>query len=151
MDLKTLRQDKNWSQEQLAEISGVSVRTIQRVEKGENPGTETLKAIAAAFDISVAELQKEPSWTEQFDEMRSQLDDISMIGNGFRATAKHGWKGLFAHIGVFLIVISWILFLVETYYPEKFEFVGIPAAIWLWFMWEHLSAVLVHERKGGQD
>ncbi len=32
MDLKKLRVEKGWSQEQLAEISGISARTIQRLE-----------------------------------------------------------------------------------------------------------------------
>lgn len=54
--IKTLRLAKAWSQEQLAEISALSVRTIQRVENGEQPSLETLSALAAAFEVSVATL-----------------------------------------------------------------------------------------------
>lgn len=54
--MKTLRLEKRWSQEQLAQMSGLNVRTIQRVEKGQNVGVETLKSLAAVFEISTDEL-----------------------------------------------------------------------------------------------
>jgi transcriptional regulator with XRE-family HTH domain len=34
MTLQKLRIQKGWSQEQLADLSGSSVRTIQRIERG---------------------------------------------------------------------------------------------------------------------
>jgi transcriptional regulator with XRE-family HTH domain len=57
MRVKSLRQHKNWSQEQLAQLSGLNVRTIQRIEKGESVGLETLKSLAAVFEISVSDLK----------------------------------------------------------------------------------------------
>ncbi|HDT6507567.1 TPA: helix-turn-helix domain-containing protein [Klebsiella aerogenes] len=54
--VKQLRLQRAWSQEQLAELAGVSVRTIQRLENGDRPGLETLSALAAVFEINVAEL-----------------------------------------------------------------------------------------------
>ena len=54
--VKSLRNKKHWSQEQLAQLSGLNVRTIQRVEKGQSAGTETLKSLAAVFEISIDEL-----------------------------------------------------------------------------------------------
>lgn len=42
--VKQLRLQRAWSQEQLAELAGVSVRTIQRIENGDRPGLETLSA-----------------------------------------------------------------------------------------------------------
>ncbi|EXF41780.1 hypothetical protein N035_002290 [Klebsiella pneumoniae EGD-HP19-C] len=36
--VKQLRLQRAWSQEQLAEMAGLSVRTIQRIENGERPG-----------------------------------------------------------------------------------------------------------------
>ncbi len=54
--VKQLRLQRAWSQEQLAELAGVSVRTIQRIENGDRPGLETLSALAAVFEINVAEL-----------------------------------------------------------------------------------------------
>lgn len=48
--VKLLRIGRNWSQEQLAEISGLTVRTIQRVERGETSSFDTRRALARAFD-----------------------------------------------------------------------------------------------------
>lgn len=56
--LKSLRLERHWSQEELAQLSDLNVRTIQRVEKGQSVGAETLKALAAVFEISTDELLK---------------------------------------------------------------------------------------------
>lgn len=54
--MKSLRLKHRWSQEEVAQLSNLNVRTIQRVEKGEKVGSETLKALAAVFQISTQEL-----------------------------------------------------------------------------------------------
>lgn len=59
MTVRKLRLQRAWSQEQLAQLSGLSVRTIQRIEKGEKAGLETLKSLAAVFEIDISELQQE--------------------------------------------------------------------------------------------
>lgn len=51
--LKELRTQHGWSQEQLETISGVSVRTIQRIEKSGECSLESKMALAGAFSISV--------------------------------------------------------------------------------------------------
>jgi len=58
--VKTLRTARAWSQEQPAEIAGVNVRTMQRVERGEGASCETLKALANAFDMDVSALLAAP-------------------------------------------------------------------------------------------
>ncbi len=57
--IKEIRISKGWSQEQLAQFSGLSVRTIQRIERGHNAGLESLKCIAAVFETDVSTLQKD--------------------------------------------------------------------------------------------
>ena len=59
MLVKSLRQKSNWSQEQLAQLSGLNIRTIQRVEKGEGVGFETFKYLTAVFEVDVNELKNE--------------------------------------------------------------------------------------------
>ena len=56
--VKILRIEKSWSQAQLAEISGLSLRTIQRLENTGTCSKETLLAIASSFDIDIKELTK---------------------------------------------------------------------------------------------
>jgi len=55
---RSLRLARAWSQEQLAEVSGLSVRTVQRIENGDQPSLETLSALAAVFEVSVAVLSE---------------------------------------------------------------------------------------------
>ena len=47
--IKSLRTKHHYSQEQLAQISGLSLRTIQRVESGQSARQETLKSLAAVI------------------------------------------------------------------------------------------------------
>lgn len=54
--LKKERASKGWSQEHFAEISGVSTRTLQRIEGGEKANVETLRAVAAALNMEVTAL-----------------------------------------------------------------------------------------------
>lgn len=54
MIVRKLRLKKGWSQEELAHISGLNVRTIQRFEKGHKPGLESKKSLAAAFEVELS-------------------------------------------------------------------------------------------------
>lgn len=54
--IKAYRLKNAWSQEQLAELASLSVRTVQRIEKGFPPGLETISALASVFNVSVSEL-----------------------------------------------------------------------------------------------
>ncbi len=49
--VKLLREQKNLTQTELAEKSGLSLRTIQRIESGQNLKGFTLKAIAQTLEI----------------------------------------------------------------------------------------------------
>ena len=62
MLIQKLRLQRGWSQEQLADVSGLSARTIQRIEGGQSASLETLKALAAAFAVDISTL-KEPDMT----------------------------------------------------------------------------------------
>lgn len=50
---------KGWTQEQLAAVSGLSKRTIQRVENESTAAMETQKALAATFELYFASLTME--------------------------------------------------------------------------------------------
>jgi len=54
--LKTLREQQNLTQEELSEKSGISARTIQRIETGKEPKGFTLRALAKALEIAENEL-----------------------------------------------------------------------------------------------
>lgn len=59
MLLKQLRLTRLLSQEQLAHMSGLNVRTIQRIESGQSASLESLKCLASALSVDVATLKQE--------------------------------------------------------------------------------------------
>lgn len=54
--IKQLRQKHLWSQEELAAVTGLSHRTIQRIENEGTCSLESKKALAAAFNVPASEL-----------------------------------------------------------------------------------------------
>jgi transcriptional regulator with XRE-family HTH domain len=65
MQIQKMRLRKGWSQQQLAEVSGTSLRTIQRIEAGAPPSLETLRSLASVFEISIEDLQGKPGMNAQ--------------------------------------------------------------------------------------
>ena len=57
MMIQKLRLQRGWSQQQLAEMSGLSTRTIQRLENGKSASIESLKSLAAVFEVDFSTLQ----------------------------------------------------------------------------------------------
>jgi len=54
--LKELRESKAWSQSHLAEVSGISLRTIQRIEKSGVASPESVMSICATFCVQIGDL-----------------------------------------------------------------------------------------------
>lgn len=54
MDIKTIRERKHLTQEELAEQSGLSVRTIQRIEAGQKPKGHTAKVLAQTLGMDLS-------------------------------------------------------------------------------------------------
>lgn len=55
--VKELRRQRSWSQDQLAITSGLSLRTVQRIEKEGTCSLESSQALAAVLELNVASLQ----------------------------------------------------------------------------------------------
>ena len=73
MRVRELRVARGWSQAHLAELSGLSVRTIQRIENGTHPGLESLKILGGVFGVDVVELRAqlaEPAPISMFEAIR---------------------------------------------------------------------------------
>jgi transcriptional regulator with XRE-family HTH domain len=73
MILKQLRLTRLLSQEQLAQMSGLSVRTIQRIESGHVPSVESLKCLASVLEVDVSTLTQENFTVDKPKETPRQL------------------------------------------------------------------------------
>lgn len=51
-----IRKEKAWSQQHLADVSGLSLRTVQRIENTGTASQDSVKAIAMAFNLIPADL-----------------------------------------------------------------------------------------------
>ena len=75
--VKELRNRKGISQETLAEESGLSLRTIQRIENGEtNPTGDTLKRLSSALNVNPDELI---DWTIKEDKRYLTFMNLSAL------------------------------------------------------------------------
>lgn len=80
--LKIAREQKNLTQEELAEKSKISVRTIQRIEAGTEPKGHTLRALAAALEIEETLLQD----TEKISEVEKTSADVETVLSDVKET-----------------------------------------------------------------
>lgn len=93
-DIKKMRLERHWSQDQLAEMSGLSLRTIQRIENGQNAGLESLKSLAAVFEVNIADSDKK----EEIEQIRREEEYVQKV---------KGFYKLFA-VALFSLVIPFI-------------------------------------------
>lgn len=100
--IRPLRLERGWSQEQLATIAGLSTRTVQRIENGEQASLETLTAIAAALGVQVRDLNAQPQqiMEEEPDEQRLRRQ-VAAEGKLLSMAVR------FAVIGALLFAINW--------------------------------------------
>lgn len=75
--VKILREQKNLTQTELAEKSGLSLRTIQRIESGQSLKGFTLKAIAQTLEIEPENLFSKEEENFQID--RAKLINLSAL------------------------------------------------------------------------
>ncbi len=122
MNIRELRKQKYWSQDQLAQMSGLSLRTIQRIERDQKAGLESLKALAAVFEIEISELEREAAdavgiaTADQDEQVRKEA-------------YVEGVKGLYKFIGLAIFsLISFSVFIVDE--TTGWGFVGLMAVSW---------------------
>ena len=75
MLVQKLRLQRGWSQQQLADLSGLSIRTIQRIENGQAASVETMKSLASVFEIDFNQLQPEPEMNSSNNDSANPSSD----------------------------------------------------------------------------
>ena len=128
MLIQKLRLQRGWSQEQLAELSGLSVRTIQRLERGQAASIESLKALGAVFEVDFSTL-KEPDMNTTAHPPVSPDETLALA-------RVRKLKGFYIHLAQFLIMIA-ILAIVNV----------VTYRHYLWVLWVALGwgmGVLIH-------
>lgn len=59
--VRKLREAKGWPQQQLADAAGLSLRTVQRIEKAGNASKESVPCLCASLDVDISEVKVLPA------------------------------------------------------------------------------------------
>lgn len=127
MQVQKLRLKRGWSQQQLAELTGLSVRTIQRIENGQKPSVESLKSLASVFEIDFTTLTSE---TEAMDTNAAAMDEKIALSKVRKL------KGFYIHLIQYVVVILGLCAINLFTSPNK-----------LWFFWPAIGwglGILIH-------
>ena len=118
-DIKKIRLERHWSQDQLAEMSGLSIRTIQRIENGENAGLESLKSLAAVFEINIADSDKK----EEIEQIRKEEEYVQNLKGFYKLLA----------IAILSLVVPFILAVNDSSFWNVF--------LWILLSWGVLIGI----------
>lgn len=66
-----LRNQNSWTQEELAIVSGLNLKTIQRIEKKASASLQSKKALASVFNINIQDLDYEELQMKPCSECKS--------------------------------------------------------------------------------
>lgn len=127
MNIQKLRLQRGWSQQQLAELSGLSARTIQRIENGQPASAESLKSLASVFEIDFSTLTSEQDMSATTTAKQDEQLALARVRK---------IKGFYIHLAQYVVVISVLTVINLVTHPSR-----------LWFFWPALGwgiGVLAH-------
>ena len=133
MMIQKLRLQRGWSQQQLADLSGLSVRTIQRMEQGQAASNESLKSLAAVFEVDFLTL-KEPSMAIAPDTLTDNAfqtaPQVSNMSPEEVLALSHvrKLKGFYFHLSQYVVIIGALAVFNWVFHPQH-----------IWAIWPALG------------
>lgn len=135
MNIQKLRLQRGWSQQQLAELSGLSSRTIQRIENGQPASAESLKSLASVFEIDFTTLTSEPDMSATATATATATTQAKQDEQLALAKVRK-LRGFYIHLAQYVVVIAVLAVINLVTHPSR-----------LWFFWPALGwgiGVLAH-------
>ncbi len=103
--LKVLRTSLNYSQKELSEQTGLSLRTIQRIENNEvNPSLHSLKVIGEALMTDLSEFVNKSDTKPYEFNFTIKITDMNQFLNDLKALVKTHWKTI-----LIIVVVIWLV------------------------------------------
>lgn len=133
MLVQKLRLQRGWSQQQLAELSGLNIRTIQRIEKGQEPSVESLKSLAAVFNVEFSTLKE-----QGIDKVISETQSAEEI-LAFNQVRK--LKDFYIHLANYVLVIAVLTVVNALTTPNRWwvQWVIMGWGVGVFFHWLQIS------------
>lgn len=121
MIVRKLRLERGWSQEQLAQLTGLNIRTIQRIESGHKAGLESLNALAAVFEVELSQLnpQEQPA-----------MSDITMETTDTKSEPTETYNAKYARAKILILGARFALIICLLF---GINFATSPDHIWAWW------------------
>jgi hypothetical protein len=140
--ISDLRKRKLWTQEKLADESGLSVRTIQRIESGEDVSLETIRVIAQALGVEISDLFEQIIDTDKKIEITnlSEEQENQIKKRAFENKIFILFRFIFVFFMIFIgnqltyfskdfvLIILWILWFM--FWPVGFIFLSYLRIFW---------------------
>jgi transcriptional regulator with XRE-family HTH domain len=106
--LKELRTGLNISQKELSEKTGLTLRTIQRIENNEvKPSLYSVKAISDALELASSELLNTSDTKPYEFNLNLKITDMNQFLNDLKALVKTHWKTIFIIVLVIYLFTSY--------------------------------------------
>jgi transcriptional regulator with XRE-family HTH domain len=103
--LKELRTSLNCSQKELAEKTGLTLRTIQRIENNEvKPSLYSLKVIGEALKTDFSEFAKKSESKPYEFNLSLKITDMNHFLNDLKILVKTHWKTIFL-----IVLVIWLV------------------------------------------
>jgi hypothetical protein len=110
--IKELRVGLNYSQKELSEQSGLTIRTIQRIENNEvKPSLYSLKVIGEVLQADLSEFVKKTDAKPYEINFTIKITDMNQFINDLKTLVKNNWK--------ILLLIILVVFLISNYTDIK--------------------------------
>jgi transcriptional regulator with XRE-family HTH domain len=106
--LKEIRTSLNCSQKELSEQTGLTLRTIQRIENNEvKPSLYSLKVIGEALKTDLSDFVKTSDTKPYEFNVNLKITDMNQFLNDLKALVKTHWKTIFVIILVIYLFTSY--------------------------------------------
>ena len=106
--LKEIRTSLNCSQKELSEQTGLTLRTIQRIENNEvKPSLYSLKVIGEALNTDLSDFVKTSESKPYEFNLNLKITDMNQFLNDLKALVKTHWKTIFIIILVIYLFTSY--------------------------------------------
>lgn len=106
--VKELRTGLTLSQKELSEKTGLTLRTIQRIENNEvKPSLYSLKVIGEALSADLTEFVPKPETKPYEFSLTIKITDMNQLITDLKTLIKNNWK--------ILLVILLVIFLLSSY------------------------------------
>jgi transcriptional regulator with XRE-family HTH domain len=103
--LKELRTSLNYSQKELSEKTGLTLRTIQRIENNEvKPSLHSLKVIGDALEVNLSEYVSKSETKPYEFSLTIKITDMNQFLNDLKTLVKTHWKTI-----LFIVIVIWAI------------------------------------------